>query len=588
MDKTYTARLIKNYWYQEITVESLSIPAMSYVVFICFPMARKLPVLFMTVIPIGAASVLLTGLWYRFLATRHIRKVVAAEDIDKVPHDVLVNAKKEAFRFPLGGAVCLFFRWVQGYALTVVPYSIIADAPFNNYIFIAVFFVFGGINTMLYVYLNTESFISDFLRLEAVGKIELSDKDSWRFSLPSKTILLVLMVLLPPMGYLINTVFICVYNNIPIHSVWLGFFLIIAQALILSIFSGIFFAMNIKKSVDEVVYILKETSQREGDLTRIIISASNDEIGDLAYWFNKFTRNLRGIIKKIIEHAEFLEKSSDELAKFSLHLSEGAENMSSQSNMAATSSEEMSANISSAAAFMEQAEANVYLVASATEEMTSSINEIAGNSEKARIVSVNAVSYARNASSKVDALGEVAKDISKITGVIAEISEQTNLLALNATIEAARAGDAGRSFAVVASEIKELAGQTAAATQEIRERIQGIQLSTTGTITEIKKISEVIEDVNGIVEGIAAAVEEQAVTTREIAGNIAQASEGNQEVSKKVAESASVSKGIARDVATVHDSANGIAEDSTILYKNAEELSRMAEQLKNIVDNFIV
>ena len=82
------------------------------------------------------------------------------------------------------------------------------------------------------------------------------------------------------------------------------------------------------------------------------------------------------------------------------------------------------------------------------------------------------------ATPKIEQLGSAANDIGKVIDEIQDIAEQTNLLALNATIEAARAGDAGKGFAVVATEVKELAKQTAAATEDIRKRIVGIQGST--------------------------------------------------------------------------------------------------------------
>jgi methyl-accepting chemotaxis protein len=130
----------------------------------------------------------------------------------------------------------------------------------------------------------------------------------------------------------------------------------------------------------------------------------------------------------------------------------------------------------------------------------------------------------QSAQSSVDELGAAAAQIDKIITVIVEIAEQTKLLALNATIEAARAGEAGKGFAVVAAEVKQLATQTNNATDDIRLKISSMQSSTNNTIGEIKHISGVITSVDEIVSSIAASVEEQSVTTRDISctiGNVA-------------------------------------------------------------------
>jgi len=191
---------------------------------------------------------------------------------------------------------------------------------------------------------------------------------------------------------------------------------------------------------------------------------------------------------------------------------------------------------------------NMDMVATSAEEMTTTINEIARNSESARTITHEAVSKARGASVKVDDLGRAAQEISKVTETITKISEQTNLLALNATIEAARAGESGKGFAVVANEIKDLARQTAGASLEIKEKVHGIQHSTSVTVLEIEQILNIISDIDEIVSSIANAVEEQSATTREIADNVAQASVGIQEVSKNVNQSSDVSTDISKEI----------------------------------------
>jgi methyl-accepting chemotaxis protein len=336
------------------------------------------------------------------------------------------------------------------------------------------------------------------------------------------------------------------------------------------------------------VAMLKDIAEGEGDLTKRLAVKTRDEMGDMAAWFNTFMEKLQGIIRQIAADAATLNDASSSLSAISGQMTGGVENMSRRSKQVADATEAMSANMNSVAAASEQAAGNVNMVASATEEMTSTVNEIARNSEKARTITESAVSKAGGASAKVDELGRAAVEISKVTEVITEISEQTNLLALNATIEAARAGDAGKGFAVVANEIKELAKQTAAATLEIKNRIDGIQGSTSDTVTQIEEISGVINEVNEIVGTIASAVEEQAATSQEIANNVAQASSGIQDVNEHVNQSSTAAGTISNDIAEVNASVQEIADSSGQVNHNSDDLSAMAQKLQALVGRFKV
>jgi len=161
-------------------------------------------------------------------------------------------------------------------------------------------------------------------------------------------------------------------------------------------------------------------------------------------------------------------------------------------------------------------------------------------------------------------------------------------LALNATIEAARAGEAGKGFAVVAAEIKELARLTADATGDIREKIMGIQQSTSVSVESIEAITKIIDTISEIVSTTATAVEEQAVTTQEIAGNVAQASQGLTEINESVAQSARASEEITADIAEVSSQAMEMTNSSSTVNLNAGGLLQLAEKLKEMVGNFKV
>jgi methyl-accepting chemotaxis protein len=218
-------------------------------------------------------------------------------------------------------------------------------------------------------------------------------------------------------------------------------------------------------------------------------------------------------------------------------------------------------------------------VASATEEMSSTVADISGNTSRARAISEQAMGQAQTITDQMQKLGQAAQEIGHVTETITNISAQTNLLALNATIEAARAGTAGKGFAVVANEIKELAKQTAEATEDIKARIAGIQGSTGTAITDIGQITTVIKDVGTIVTSIAAAIEQQANVTRDVAGNIAQASSGVREANQRVSQTAEVSKTIAHDIAGVNASVVDIRQGGEHVQASAVELSKLAENL---------
>jgi len=324
-----------------------------------------------------------------------------------------------------------------------------------------------------------------------------------------------------------------------------------STSVMLALGLGIAISRSITRPIRRAATMLKDISEGEGDLTRRLPVAGQDEIGEMAAYFNRFIEKVQGIVRKIGESASMLANSSTQLSATAAEMAGGAEETTGKSAGVASAAEEMSANMRNVAAATEQTSVNVKAMAAAVEQMTASISEVARNAEQSAAVADQASKLARLSNNTIEQLGGAANEIGKVIETIQDIAEQTNLLALNATIEAARAGDAGKGFAVVATEVKELAKQTAHATVDIRQRIEAIQRSTKDSVGSIAQIADVIEQVNSVSRIIASAVEEQNVTTKEIAKNLAQASNGAESVAMVVGQSAAASRDITQNITGV-------------------------------------
>jgi methyl-accepting chemotaxis protein len=368
-------------------------------------------------------------------------------------------------------------------------------------------------------------------------------------------------------------------------TIYLSLFAIVT---ILCLFLLFFITSLILQGIKRATNVALELAEGEGDLTKRMNLGTKDEIGMLGQAIDRMLDNLSAMVKQIQSITKSLDSSNGELTTVSGAMNEATENVAGRASMVAAAAEEMSANMDTVTVAVEDASHNVASVASSTEEIASISEEIAKNTEKARDITTKAVSQAANSSERVNELGRAADEIGKVTETITEISEQTNLLALNATIEAARAGEAGKGFAVVANEIKELAKQTADATLEIKTRIEGIQKSTQGTVSEIEEISKVINEINEIVSGISTSVETQTSTTTAIAGNINQASQGIMEVTENVSQASTVSREVAQDIAEVDQSSSQVLDNTNNVIRTAEELSQLAAQLQDLVGKFKV
>ncbi len=361
--------------------------------------------------------------------------------------------------------------------------------------------------------------------------------------------------------------------------------------IVIGIIVGVILTIYIANSMTNPINKIKDVALGEVDLSKRVDVHSVDEIGELADGFNLFLNRLDESAKTQSETQQGIQTGTNqlstivgELASVSDQISERSSNISEQSGMVAAAAEEMSTNMDTISQSSQTSQDNMNSVAGATEEMTSTVAEIATNAEQAREITGEAVQNVAAASGRVDKLGIAAQEISKVTDTIIEIAEQTKLLALNATIEAARAGEAGKGFAVVANEVKELAKQTNDATADISNKIDAIQNETSGTVDEIASITIVIDKVNSIVNTIATAVEEQNVTTQDIAGNISLATNGMNDVVNNVSQAAEAARDVATNIISVNTDIGSIKANGQDLQNSTSQISDTGAQLTEMAN----
>jgi methyl-accepting chemotaxis protein len=79
-----------------------------------------------------------------------------------------------------------------------------------------------------------------------------------------------------------------------------------------------------------------------------------------------------------------------------------------------------------------------------------------------------------------------------------------------------------------------------------------------------------------------------ATATHHIAGNIARASEGVTDANQRIGQTAAVSQNVAEEIGEVSVTARERVAASEQVQASALELSRMAEQLRRMVENYKV
>jgi methyl-accepting chemotaxis protein len=324
--------------------------------------------------------------------------------------------------------------------------------------------------------------------------------------------------------------------------------LIIAGLMGLTVILIIILTKRLVRPIINITNTLKDISEGEGDLTKRITINSNDEIGDLARYFNLTMEKIRNMIGTIKYKINGLNHTSFELSgnmgKTSTAVQQISSNLDSMENLMVkqeTGAEEagkaigdIKENIDSLIKMIEQQTDSVNISSSAIEEMTANIHSVtqtlAENSKNVGILTEASENGKTGLQLVAQEIVEIARDsegLLEINSVMENIASQTNLLSMNAAIEAAHAGESGRGFAVVAGEIRKLAessGQqsktTATVLRKIKTSIDNITKSSNEVLDRFGAIDSSVKTVAVHEQNILNAMEEQEIGGQQILESI--------------------------------------------------------------------
>ena len=324
------------------------------------------------------------------------------------------------------------------------------------------------------------------------------------------------------------------------------------------------------KTTTQLVYEAQRIAN--GDLTRKIKHTGSDEIAELSASFNIMIDKLSALLSEIHAQSQQAQVAANELDSIAQQAkvlndeqSQAIEVISSSVYENSTAVKEVSKNCSEAAlnagdadsktqAGIEVVSQSIHSVESVAAILTESINDL-------------------------NELESSVNEVAVILNVISNIAEQTNLLALNAAIEAARAGEQGRGFAVVADEVRTLASRTQSSTVEIQDKINSLQSASNAVTERIRSSDERVKDAVSNSEKVG-------LMLKEISNQVRLISDANRTIAAASEQQAQVTEDIAERLTGIQDASVQSRSQTEQISSSSAELAQVAVNLNTQIGQF--
>ncbi len=376
--------------------------------------------------------------------------------------------------------------------------------------------------------------------------------------------------------------------------------MIVVISLVAIFFIAIFFARSVTLPISQVVSILKDIAQGEGDLTRHLNIQTNNEISLLSTWFNKFVDSILRIVSQVRDASLNVTSSAQELSLVAEDINAGTEEISAATEEVTSGAEVQNKRVMETSRTLEEMGelmAEVRRQAERLGEASRRADEVAkagGEAVGEMVAKMDRIREVTDRSSYiVERLGERSQQIGKIVSIITELARRTDMLALNAAIEASKAGDYGRGFAVVAEEVRSLADSSGSSALQIRKIVSHIQEETEEVISSMKRGVVEVEEGREVVAKTGEALQQIVDMVREMATMIEQiraSVQGQVQSAQRVVKAIDEVSVIAEENASSASQVSATIEEQVRLTERmvafSEGMEQMSDNLRKLVSTF--